>query len=63
MSTIPEVIAANNMNIRVAVVSCVANFAAGVKPEKLHHQEVLDGMARAAGSMERLLRAFLRKIS
>ena len=63
MSTIPEVIAANHMNIRVAVVSCVANFAAGVKPEKLHHQEVLDGMARAAGSMERLLRAFLRKIS
>ena len=63
MSTIPEVITANHMNIRVAAVSCVANFAAGVKPEKLHHQEVLDSMARAACSMERLLRAFLRKIS
>jgi purine-nucleoside phosphorylase len=63
MSTVPEVITANHMNVRVAVVSCVANFAAGVKPEKLHHQEVLNSMARAAGSMERLLRAFLRKIS
>jgi purine-nucleoside phosphorylase len=63
MSTIPEVITANHMNIRTAVVSCVANFAAGVKPEKLRHQEVLDSMSRAASSMERLLRAFLRKIS
>jgi purine-nucleoside phosphorylase len=63
MSTIPEVITANHMNIRVAAVSCVANFAAGVKPEKLRHQEVLDGMARAAGSMKRLLCAFLRNIS
>jgi purine-nucleoside phosphorylase len=63
MSTIPEVIAANHMNIRTAAVSCVANLAAGVKPEKLHHQEVLDSMTRAACSMKRLLCAFLRKIS
>ncbi|MDR0764510.1 MAG: purine-nucleoside phosphorylase [Synergistaceae bacterium] len=63
MSTIPEVITANHMNVRAAAVSCVANFAAGVKPEKLRHQEVLDSMARAARSMERLLRGFLRKIS
>jgi purine-nucleoside phosphorylase len=63
MSTVPEVIVANHMSVRVAVVSCVANFAAGVKPEKLHHQEVLDSMLRAARAMERLIRAFLRKIS
>ncbi|MDR1650224.1 MAG: purine-nucleoside phosphorylase [Synergistaceae bacterium] len=63
MSTIPEVLTANHMSVRAAAVSCVANFAAGVKPEKLHHQEVLDSMTRAARSMERLLRAFLRKIS
>jgi purine-nucleoside phosphorylase len=63
MSTVPEVIVANHMSVRVAVVSCVANFAAGVKPEKLRHQEVLDAMSRAARSMERLMRAFLRKIS
>jgi purine-nucleoside phosphorylase len=63
MSTIPEVITANHMSVRTAVVSCVANFAAGVKPEKLRHQEVLDSMARAACSMKRILCAFLRKIS
>jgi purine-nucleoside phosphorylase len=62
MSTAPEVIAANHMSVRVAAISCVSNFAAGVKSEKLHHQEVLDGMARAADSLCRLIRAFLRRI-
>ena len=60
MSTVPEVIAANHMSIRTAAVSCVSNFAAGIKAEKLHHQEVLDGMARTADSLARLIRAFLR---
>jgi purine-nucleoside phosphorylase len=63
MSTVPEVIAAGHMNVRTAVVSCVANFAAGMKPETLSHQEVLDGMTRSAGAMLRMLRAFLRRIS
>ena len=48
MSTVPEVIVANHMSIRVAGLSCVSNFAAGIKSEKLHHQEVLDWMAQAA---------------
>jgi purine-nucleoside phosphorylase len=62
MSTVPEVIVANHMNIRVAAVSCVSNFAAGVKQEKLHHQEILDAMAQAADSMARLIRAFLKRM-
>ncbi|MDR1916571.1 MAG: purine-nucleoside phosphorylase [Synergistaceae bacterium] len=63
MSTVPEVIAANHMGMRVAGISCVSNYAAGVTSEKLHHQEVLDGMARAANSMVRLIRAFLRGLA
>ncbi|MDR1472031.1 MAG: purine-nucleoside phosphorylase [Synergistaceae bacterium] len=63
MSTVPEVIAANHMGMKVAAVSCVSNYAAGVTPEKLRHQEVLDGMARAASSMVRLIRAFLRALT
>jgi purine-nucleoside phosphorylase len=62
MSTVPEVIIAGHMSIRTAAISCVSNFAAGVKAEKLHHQEVLDGMARAADSLARLIRAFLRRL-
>jgi purine-nucleoside phosphorylase len=63
MSTVPEVIVANHMSIRVAAVSCVSNFAAGVKSEKLHHQEVLDAMAHAADSLSGLIRAFLRRLA
>jgi len=63
MSTVPEVIAANHMSIRVAAVSCVSNFAAGIRPEKLHHDEVLNWMAQAADSLARLVRAFLRRMS
>jgi purine-nucleoside phosphorylase len=63
MSTVPEVIVANHMGIRVAAISCVSNYAAGVKAEKLHHQEVLDAMAGAAESMTAVIRGFLRKIA
>jgi purine-nucleoside phosphorylase len=62
MSTVPEVITANHMGVKTAAISCVSNFAAGVKAEKLCHQEVLDGMARAADSLTRLIRAFLRRL-
>ena len=45
MSTVPEVIVANSMGMKVCVLSCVANMAAGIEPDKtLTGQEVLDTM-------------------
>lgn len=58
MSTVPEVIAANHMGMRVCGISCVANFASGIMDAKLTHTEVLEVMSESSDSIIRLLKAF-----
>jgi len=62
MSTIPEVLAANHMGIKVLGISCITNMAAGVLPEPLHHEEVMKIAAKVKASFIKLIRAILRKI-
>ncbi|HXH32337.1 MAG TPA: purine-nucleoside phosphorylase [Bacteriovoracaceae bacterium] len=40
MSTVPEVIAANHLGLKVVGVACITNYAAGIKQEKLNHADV-----------------------
>jgi purine-nucleoside phosphorylase len=40
MSTVPEVIAASHLGLKVAGVACITNYAAGIKEEKLSHDDV-----------------------
>ncbi|MFA5582937.1 MAG: purine-nucleoside phosphorylase [Bacteriovoracaceae bacterium] len=47
MSTVPEVIAANHMGVKVAGVACITNYAAGIKQEKLSHADVKDVAEKA----------------
>lgn len=47
MSTVPEVIAARQMDIKVFGVSCITNMAAGISKNKLSHQEVIETSERA----------------
>jgi purine-nucleoside phosphorylase len=63
MSTIPEVIAARHMGIKVLGISCVTNMAAGILDQPLSHQEVLGTAERVKGDFVGLLRAVLGDVA
>jgi purine-nucleoside phosphorylase len=63
MSTIPEVIAARHMGMKVLAISCVTNMAAGILDQVINHEEVLETGERVKGDFVALLRAVLPKVA
>jgi purine-nucleoside phosphorylase len=63
MSTIPEVIAARHMGIKVLGISCVTNMAAGVLDQPINHEEVLETGERVKTQFVGLLRAVIPRIA
>jgi purine-nucleoside phosphorylase len=63
MSTVPEVIAANHMGRKCLAISCVTNMAAGILPQKISHEEVLQTGEAVRETLVRLLTALLPRIA
>jgi purine-nucleoside phosphorylase len=63
MSTAAEAIVANHMGMRVLGISCVTNMAAGILPQKIDHQEVLQTAGMVRDTLLKFLKALLPKLA
>ena len=62
MSTVLEAIVASHMGIKVLGISCVTNMAAGILPQKIHHEEVLATGAQVRDTLVRFLKTLLPRL-
>jgi len=62
MSTVPEAIAARHMGLEVLGISCITNMAAGVLPQPINHEEVLETTRRVRGDFISLLEGVIAKL-
>jgi purine-nucleoside phosphorylase len=62
MSTVPEVIAANHMGLRVAAISCITNLAAGISGDKLNHAEVTETAKKVEQKFCSFLKEYVKNI-
>jgi purine-nucleoside phosphorylase len=62
MSTVPEAIVARHMGLEVLAISCITNMAAGVLPQPLNHEEVLETAKRVRGKFLSLLNAIIERV-
>ena len=62
MSTVPEAIAARHMGLEVLGISCITNMAAGVLPQPIDHEDVLDTTRQVRGDFIALLEGVIEKL-
>ena len=62
MSTVPEAIAARHMGIEVLGISCISNMAAGVLPQPIVHEDVVETAHRVRGSFIALLEGIIERL-
>jgi len=62
MSTVPEVIVARAIGMRILGVSCITNLACGLSNNPITHAEVLETTAAAAGKFKALIRGVVEAL-
>ena len=62
MSTVPEVILARFLDLRVAAISTITNMAAGLSDEAISHDHTKAVAPLGAAKLEQVLRHFLRNM-
>lgn len=62
MSTVPEVIVASHAGIRVLGISCISNMAAGILPQPLSHEEVMETAEKVKHTFLTLVKTIIKKI-
>jgi purine-nucleoside phosphorylase len=62
MSTVPEVIVARALGLRVVGVSCITNLACGLQPGRLSHAEVLETTGQVAERFQRLVTELVARL-
>ena len=62
MSTVPEAIVARHMGLEVLGISCITNPAAGVLPQPLVHDEVMEVARRVRGEFCALLEGIIERL-
>ena len=63
MSTVPEVIMARQLNMKVAAISIITNMAAGLSHEKLSHSHTMENAKKASDNIMALLTGYLGVIA
>jgi purine-nucleoside phosphorylase len=62
MSTVPEAIVARHMGIEVLGISCISNMAAGMLPQPLTEEEVIETTGRVRGRFIALIEAVVERV-